>query len=342
MTELSENIYNKTLARDEPKFKLWRSAGLMLTYKCPARCEFCYYRCSPHQNSLMPVDMAIDAWKSLINLAGEKAKIHITGGEPFLYWEHLRKIMAEAKKLKLAGLDLIETNAFWCTDKKIISERIKFLDAHGMQRIKVSYDPFHAEYIDLKLVKNFVETATEILGPERVLVRWQKYLKEPPDMNNLDEAQRNEHYKEALIAYPVRFTGRAADKLAKFSPAETVKSLAAQNCKLSLLGAKGVHIDPHGNVFSGVCSGIIIGSVKNQTLEEIWKKMNWHNKELINILFSEGPVGLFNEKLAKSGYKKRRFYAGRCHFCTDLRQFFFDMGTFSSIIGPFECYKEPE
>jgi hypothetical protein len=33
MLDLSDNIYNHGLARDEPKFKIWRSAGMLLTYK---------------------------------------------------------------------------------------------------------------------------------------------------------------------------------------------------------------------------------------------------------------------------------------------------------------------
>jgi len=92
MAELSENIYNRQVARHEPKFKLWRSAGLLLTYKCNAACEFCYYHCSPQKNGLMPIDTAISAWSALGGLrilAGDAAKVHLTGGEPFLYWDHL-------------------------------------------------------------------------------------------------------------------------------------------------------------------------------------------------------------------------------------------------------------
>ncbi len=40
-------------------------------------------------------------------------KIHITGGEPFLYWEHLLEILREAKKSNLGPVDMIETNGFW-------------------------------------------------------------------------------------------------------------------------------------------------------------------------------------------------------------------------------------
>ena len=103
MTELSENIYNSRLKRNESKFKLWRSAGLLLTYKCNCICEFCYYNCSPQKGGLMPVETAISVWQSLKRLVGDNAKIHITGGEPFLYWERLCEILREIKKQKLGG-----------------------------------------------------------------------------------------------------------------------------------------------------------------------------------------------------------------------------------------------
>ena len=49
MLDLSDNAYNRSRARNESKFKLWRSAGLLLTYQCNAACEFCYYHCSPEK-----------------------------------------------------------------------------------------------------------------------------------------------------------------------------------------------------------------------------------------------------------------------------------------------------
>jgi MoaA/NifB/PqqE/SkfB family radical SAM enzyme len=104
--DLSQNIYNKKAERDSPKFKIWRNAGLLLTYKCSAKCEFCYYNCSPQQDGLMPVEMAINAWQSLKEL-DESAKIHITGGEPFLYWDRLVGILREAKKQNLVPCDMV-------------------------------------------------------------------------------------------------------------------------------------------------------------------------------------------------------------------------------------------
>jgi len=337
MIDPYENTYNRQAARNEPKFKLWRSAGLLLTYKCNGACEFCYYHCSPQKNGLMPIDTAIGAWQSLKILAGDDAKVHLTGGEPFLYWEHLQQILEQAKKQNLGKVDLIETNGFWATSEKIITERLKNLDELGMQRLKISTDPFHQEYIDIEPVRRLASLASKILGPARVLVRWRKYLQNPIEMKNLSPSERNQQYINAINDYPCRFTGRAADKLAKLVPSKPIESLASMNCKADLLAAKGVHIDPFGNVFSSTCSGIIIGNINQTTLKDIWKQFHPARNEFINTLFNLGPAGLL-DKAAKLGYKKAKAYADKCHLCTNIRQFFFENGVEKSIIGPAECY----
>ncbi|MGD0572974.1 MAG: radical SAM protein [Sedimentisphaerales bacterium] len=345
MSLLSDNIYNKQAGRDEPKFKIWRNAGLLLTYKCNAKCEFCYYNCSPQQGGLMSVDMAINAWLSLKELAGDGApavskvepKIHITGGEPFLYWEHLLEILQEAKKNNLGPVDTIETNGFWATDEKIVEEQIKLLDEFGMSRLKISCDPFHQEYVDIELVKQLASVAKELLEHDRVLVRWEKYLDKPVEMKNITADERNKFYVEALKDYPCRFTGRAADGIAELVASQTVEQIAARNCSNAFLDAKGVHIDPYGNIFSGTCSGIIIGNIAKRPLAEIWENWQPSSDKIIETLFNSGPAGLLDEAI-EAGYTQSKLYAGKCHLCTSIRQFFFDKGLYKTVLGPAECY----
>lgn len=287
----------------------------------------------------MSVYTAISAWKSLKILSGDSAKIHITGGEPFLYWEKLQKILEEAGKENLGKVDLIETNGFWATKEKLIKQRLKRLDKLGMNRFKVSTDPFHQEYVDIEPIRRLAEIASEILGPERVLVRWRKYLDEPAEMKALSVTERQQKYISAMKDYPCRFTGRAAGRLAELVAASPPEEFTSMNCKSNLLSAKGVHIDPFGNVFSGTCSGIIVGNVNQTKLEDIWKQFHPEQNEFINTLFNFGPFGLL-EQACKLGYQKAKVYAGKCHLCTSIRQFFFDKGLERHIIGPAECYSD--
>jgi MoaA/NifB/PqqE/SkfB family radical SAM enzyme len=339
MSDLSENIYNNRLERNEPKFKLWRSAGLLLTYKCNCACEFCYYNCSPEKHGLMPIDMAIEAWKSLKVLAGDNAKVHFTGGEAFLYWDHLEQILEAAQKENLGKVDLIETNGFWATSDDIIRQRLRKLDELEMYRFKISTDPFHQEYVDIEPIRRLAEIAIEMLGPQRVLVRWQKYLDNPVQIKESPPAMRDQKYIQAIKDYPCRFTGRAAGKLAELATSIPIESIAAKSCKSDFLGAKGVHIDPFGNVFSGTCSGIIFGNISENRLEDIWKNFHPEQNEIIHTLFSSGPFGLL-EKAENAGYKRLETYADKCHLCTSIRQFLLQNGIEQSTIGPADCYAD--
>lgn len=337
MAELLENIYNNQIARHERKFKLWRSAGLLLTYKCNAKCEFCYYNCSPEKNGLMPVDMAVNAWQSLKVLAGDSAKIHITGGEPFLYWDRLVEILQEGKRRNLGPLDMVETNGFWATSEEIARERLEILNRLGVGRLKISCDSFHQEYVDIEPVKRLAGVARELLGEKRVLVRWEKYLDSPVGMQGLSPSEQEQQYIRAVKEYPCRFTGRAAGKLAELVAKDTVEQVAQANCKEAFLGAKGVHIDPFGNVFSGTCSGIIVGNVNQSSLEDIWREFHPAEREIVNTLFDSGPVGML-ERGVGLGYELAKVYAGKCHLCTSVRQFLFEEGFEKAIIGPGSCY----
>ena len=338
MKQLNDNIYNKNLGREEPKLKLWRSAGLLLTYKCNCKCQFCYYNCGPEKDGLMTVEAAINTLLSLKKLSGDSAKIHLTGGEPFLYFDRLCEILKEAKKQKLGKTDLIETSGFWAENEKIIKERLKILDELGMDRFKISCDAFHQEYVDIEPVRQLAKIAAEILGRDRVLVRWQKCLDNPVKMKNITQDEKNKNYISALKQYPCRFTGRAATSLAEQLASIPIEKIRSLNCKADFLGAKSVHVDPYGNIFSGTCSGIIIGNVTDTPLEEIWQQLDPPNSEFIKILFESGPASLL-EQAVNNGYKIAGRYADKCHLCTDIRQFLFNKGLYKSTIGPADCYE---
>ena len=340
MISLAENKYNSLLRRDDKKLKLWRNAGLMLTYKCSAACEFCYYYCDPLKSGLMPVETAIGAWSALRALAGDEAKVHITGGEPFLYFDHLAKIVSAADKAGLGPLDLLETNGSWAKNENDITDRIRFLDSKGLNKLKISWDAFHAEYVDPEPVELLIKTARKVLGDERVQVRWEKYLQEPVSkIRQAGEQEKQEMYKTAVAEYPIRFTGRASGALAGLFEGKPAGYYKGKCCKSAFLGSKGVHIDPFGNVFSGQCSGIIIGNVSETALDQMWKDFDPEQIDVVSTVFSGGPFSLLLHAEQK-GYERKAAYSSRCHICSDIRQFFFDNGFYNQIIGPCDCYSE--
>lgn len=333
MLDLSDNAYNRDLARDERKFKLWRSAGLLLTYKCSATCEFCYYHCSPQKGGLMPVETAVAAWRSLKNLSGDGARIHLTGGEPFLYWDHLVEILAEGKRQKLGPVDLVETNGSWATRESLIKERLDTLLLLGVERLKISADPFHQEYVDIETVRGLASAAKRMFASDHVLVRWEEYL----DRSRPAELSDGE-CMETCRQHPFRFTGRAGGRLANLLASKPVEAFQNANCLGDFLGAKGVHIDPYGYVFSGTCSGIILGSLSDKPLEDVWRQFDPRASTLAGTLCRKGPYGLLAEAESR-GYCRLAAYADKCHLCTHIRQFLFENGMQKGMIGPGDCYR---
>ena len=333
MVDLSENVYNRSLSRDRPKLKVWTSAGLLLTYKCNGACRFCYYNCSPAKGGLMPVEMAIGVWRSLQAMAGDSAKVHLTGGEPFLYWDRLLEILKAAQREPLGPVDMVETNGSWATDNGLVRDRLQRLDELAVKRLKISCDPFHQEFVPIEQVRRLASCAADLWGRDRVLVRWQDYL----DVDSEDCSM------EALVksaqGHPCRFTGRAADDLAQAMATESLHDLRSQTCKQAFLAAGGVHVDPFGNVFSGTCSGIIVGNVGQRPLDQIWRAFDPRQDPVLRSLVEGGPCGLL-EGMGSLGYHPLPAYADRCHLCTHVRQLLFERGVGPSVVGPAECYSE--
>lgn len=337
MVNLEDNVFNARRRRGQARLKLWRYAGLLLTYRCNAACRFCYYYCHPQAGGLMATETALAAWAALRRLAGDNARVHLTGGEPFLVFDRLLEICEQAQRQGLGGADYVETNAGWVTDEAEARRRIAALDAAGLNRLKISWDLFHAEFVPVEKVLFLVLAAREILGEARVLVRWEHHLDEPMDTAHLSVEAQRAAMAEAMSDDGGRFTGRAAELLAPLKATRTIEELSAQTCQKALLGAKGVHIDPYGNVFSGQCSGMAVGNVNTTPLDTLWKGFDPQRAAFWKDLYAAGPCGLLDEA-RQVGYENLRFYASKCHLCSEIRRFYFDKGHYLPIICPDDCY----
>ncbi|MHC4288941.1 MAG: radical SAM protein [Planctomycetota bacterium] len=337
MLKLQDNLFNARRSRDQSKLKLWRYAGLMLTYRCSAACRFCYYYCSPQAGGLMSADTAIQSWEGLVRIAGNSAKVHITGGEPFLYFDRLEQILRQAGRLGLTPLDFIETNAGVWTSEAELRDQLRLLDGLGLDRLKVSWDAYHEEFIDIEKVRQFVHIARQVLGQARVLVRWEKHLAAPTQIRTQDSSRQREILLESMQSDSCRFTGRAAEELAPLLARHPLDYFHGRHCQKALLGSKGVHIDPFGNVFNGQCSGMILGNVNQTPLDALWCEFEPDRTPFWDILYKKGPIG-FLDSPSGGDYPQREKYASKCHLCTDIRRFFFDKGIYSVIINPHDCY----
>jgi MoaA/NifB/PqqE/SkfB family radical SAM enzyme len=330
-------------ATPDPELAVWEFAGLLLTYWCNASCAFCYVYSSPDRGGRMSVADALEMWRGLDRLAaerGKKMRIHLSGGEAFGDWPRLLSIIRAARDAGLTPLEKIETNAFWATSEGVTRTRLEQLDALGMELLVVSTDVYHQEFVPFDRVKRCVEVAREVLGRGRVRVRWWDFFNEPLDPRELDRTERRQAYAQALARHKDRITGRAADQLADLLPRKRAEHFRGQNCVKEVLHSRHVHIDPYGNVFPGVCNGIILGNALKKSPEELWDNLsaNWRDHPVVATVVAGGSHEL-TQRAKQFGYEELEVgYANKCHLCHHVRRFLHEHCIWPEHIGPAECY----
>lgn len=334
-----------TRPADPPALAVWEFAGLLVTYWCNARCAFCYVYSGPDRGGDMPISGAVELWAGLDRLAaahGRTMRIHLAGGEPFRDWPRLAGIVRAARDAGLTPLEKIETNAFWATSDGLTRSRLELLAALGLERLLISADVYHQEFVPLERVLRCVRIARQVLGRGRVRVRWWEFLKDPTIVRRAAPAQREAAYRAALERHKDRLTGRAADALGPLLPCRPAAAFAGDHCVEPVLHSRHVHVDAYGNVFPGVCSGIILANAARRPLDEVWRDVaaNWRQNPVVDAVAAGGSYELMRRAAAFGYVERPGGYANKCHLCTHVRQFLFDRGIWPAAVGPAECYAE--
>ena len=329
----------------QPELACWEFAGLLLTYWCNARCAFCYVFGGPNRGGEMPVDRAVELWRGLDRHAaanGKTMRVHLAGGEPFGDWPRLLAILQKARQAGLTPPDNIETNAFWATDDELTRARLIALDELGLRMLVVSADVFHQQFVPFERVRRCVETARTVLGPGRVRVRWWDFYNAPLDLTRAGEAERRQAFDPALRRHQERLTGRAALRLPHFLSRYPAAQFRGETCAKAILGSRHVHIDGHGNIFPGVCSGIILGNAVYATVQEVWQDVaqHWQDNPVVAALVCGGSYELLRRAQAHGFQESPGGYANKCHLCACVRQFLFERHIWPEVIGPAECYAD--
>lgn len=321
--------------------KYWSAAGIMLSYWCNARCASCYLCCGPDHEEWVSLSNAVDWWDQLVSASPHGCRVHLTGGEPFGNWPLLIDIARSAQKEGISPLEKVETNAFWAVDDGICRDRMAALRDAGMWKISISADPYHQQFVPLEHCRRLAKVAEEVLGNERVQVRWSDWLADGCDTCDLEEADLVSLFREYSAAGRDRLNGRAATSLGEWHKQKKLAELADNNCRENLLRSKHVHIDPMGRLTPGTCAGIVLGDLRHETVREIWQGLHTYrfHKPLLSRLARFGPAGLLDDA-KRRGFVPDEEYGRKCHLCWHLRQFADRNGCFSGELGPHWLYAE--
>ena len=130
------------------------------TRACPARCDFC---CDPKEASrerlrreemLALVNRVSDALPGLVSNVG------FTGGEPFLLFDDMVAVLAQARSLGMAGA--VVSSSYWANSAEEAREKLETLSQAGLRRYSTSCDHEHLRFVPVERIRHAVTAALEI------------------------------------------------------------------------------------------------------------------------------------------------------------------------------------
>ena len=320
------------------KLAKWRSAGILLTYRCNAACAHCYENSGPNKRAIMPSEHLRELLREFKKLGFTGRDLHFAGGEPFFDYKHLIDCFNVAKEEGMLPLGKLETNGFWCKSDKIARERMTEIKNFGIGTLLISCDPFHQEFVPIEAVKTAERIGNEVFDEGVVVVAPRDFLENPIEMMSLTEDEKTEIFRGILDERPLRMIGRAANLLAHLVENFPKEDFASDHCGRKLLWKKSIHIDPHGNVFPSVCAGIAIGNTMKTPLSKIHDDFEINDHPMVQKLVDKGPLPLMEEAIQAGFADKKAGYSSKCHLCHEARAFFWQTGMYGDEVAPEEAY----
>ena len=288
---------------------------ILLTYTCTSECDHCFVWGSPWQEGTL----SLDQLDEILHQADELRTvewIYFEGGEPFLFYPVLVKAVETAAG---AGFKVgLVSNAYWATEVRDALEWLRPLEGL-VQDLSVSSDLFHHSEEQDRLAENAAAAAEELGVPIGTI----SIAK--PEGSGADGPVGQLPLGES----PVRFRGRAVEKLAGEAPKRPWEEFTECPCE-DFRDPGRVHLDPLGNVH--ICQGISLGNVFRSTLATICEAYDPETHPVIGPLLAGGPA----ELVRRFDLPHEAAYADACHLCYEARRALRDR--LPDALGPDQMY----
>lgn len=244
--------------------------------------------------------------------------LHFTGGEPFLNFELLLKLVEMAEELRIPST-FVETNCFWCKDDKTTRNRFLHLKNAGLKGLLVSVNPFITEEVPFERTERAVRIGAEIFS--RTLIVYQEFFynlfRRLGIKGTLSLQEFLKEGGESLNHVELIPMGRAVYELGYLFRKYPAEGFFGESCREELERPWHVHIDNYGNYMTGYCGGISLGDARS--LEFGSQEINLDEFPILEALVSD-IKDLFKLGCKKFGYEnKEEGYISKCHLCLDIR-----------------------
>jgi hypothetical protein len=332
------------------------SGGLILSYRCSARCRHCMYACSPE----WPADWMSqeDLAATLQSLAGRiqpapggehtmslNHGLHFTGGEPFLNFELLCRAVRMARDLGIPSL-FVETNCYWARTDRDTREKLENLKECGLVGIMISINPFYLEYVPFRRSERAIRIAREVFG-QNVMVYQLEYLRlfeqlGSGDRLSIAEFLQLEEGRNFALRTEFFLNGRAPYAIEEFDlfPKFHAARFFSVPCTPAFLRSWHNHFDNYGNFIPGYCGGLTLGDSRN--LEALLAEgIDMDAHPVLSYIIADNFEGLLGFA-GELGYRERHSgYLSKCHLCADIRKFLIRVDDYAEL-QPREFYDQLE
>lgn len=294
---------------------IYRRVGFVITHRCNARCDHCFVESGPERNEKMHIDDAL-LWMNELEKFKEINGIFISGGEPFLYIEDLIQLVENATKLN--KISHVVTNGFWAKDIVGAQEIIAPLAQAGLDRMSVSCDQYHLNWMPFDNVDNAVKVATKFGIQVRIAAT---YLKKH------ENEWLKKRFKGKIGVFEQELTpfGRARVKipLSNFSKHGINKFLDGSYCEaittpvIEVNGA--VHACPCGSLaVKDTNNPLILGNAYKTPLPEILARAGSNYLFVTLATYDAFKVLIKIIRENGLGHKLNRRYYSLCDLCCQL------------------------
>jgi MoaA/NifB/PqqE/SkfB family radical SAM enzyme len=295
----------------------YKTVALLYTRTCPLACRHCIIESSPRETEKMTQSVAsgyIDV------LAKYSDQVCFTGGEPMLYYKEILPLIRQARSLGMPVA--MVTGAGWVSLSKphIARERVAQLIEAGLNRITISWDPYHEEFSPqenaLLLISLFKETniELEVRGVVSALGSHSKIEEKLVSINAIGNHKTQDVVRLGSASTLPTDHFHFMDAIPKSSGCGTVYTPS---------------IEPDGNVYA--CCGpsrysksaespLVLGNTNNENLDSIFNRSV--NDPFLEAIGTIGPRGLFdlikNDPSMQDILPRRDRYTGICEACLDM------------------------
>jgi len=265
--------------------------------------------------------------------------LHFTGGEPFLKFNLLLRLVRIAAGLGIEGT-FVETNCFRCTNPEATWDKLNQLKECGLRGMLVSVNPFTLEYVPLERPLIALREAKKVFG-RNVLVYQETFLRKILEAgirgrNPLDRTLEilGTNNLGELELLP---KGRAPYQLEALYRKYPARAFFRSSCGSELTRGWHFHIDNYFNYLPGYCGGISLGDARD--MDSIRSGVDLDDHPILDLLV--GGLGrLYDFAVEEFHYSERpEGYVSKCHLCLDMRKYISEQTNEFRELSPGEFYQ---